>query len=144
MQLTYSCKEACLAKWVWSRECYEAGAVRELADFLYGLGEIWQRVSEIYKNYLLNSPVFCETFYLSPDWKICYYKEKHLYFNILISISKSSGSVLNFYGSYQRKEISMLLSQIKQQRGFFSTGYAPVKKTFCAGFKKRRSYYGTD
>ena len=38
----------------------------------------------------------------------------------------------------------MLLSQIKQQRGFFSTGYAPVKKTFCAGFKKRRSYYGTD
>ena len=43
----------------------KTGAVRELADFLYGLGEIWQRVSEIYKNYLLNSPVFCETFYLS-------------------------------------------------------------------------------
>ena len=38
-------------------------------------------------------------------------KKSILYFNILINTSRSFGSVLYFYRSYQRKEISMLLSK---------------------------------
>ena len=44
--------------------------------------------------------------------------------------------------SKERNLNAFIPNQIAER--FLSTGYVPVKKTSCTGFKKRRSYYGTD
>ena len=75
---------------------------------------VWERFGN---EYLKSTKITCliPQYFVKPS--ICLQIGKYVI--IKKSIYISTGSVLNFYGSYQRKEISMLLSQIKQQRGFF-------------------------
>ena len=60
-----------------------------------------------------------------------------------INILKSYGSVLHFYGSYQRKEISMLLSQSNSREVSFYR-ICSSEKTFCVSFQNKEVLYGTD